>query len=168
MLRMVLASILLSLPLCVFSQSNIELVYSELKLRLPGQFTLIGALGDMGEQEDILVFRYGDKLGKNYIAFSDMTNDASIDYGCSINVFYNDLFSNNLDSRCNHENLDLMRKVFIENKEVSVWTINGYVLNYSSGKNKSFAFVSGRNGKLIGIESDFIDKKTYQNMLRDI
>ncbi|WP_198263144.1 hypothetical protein [sulfur-oxidizing endosymbiont of Gigantopelta aegis] len=122
----------------------------------------------MGGQDNILIFRYGNEKGKKYIAFTDMTNDITIEYGCAVNVFYNDLFSENKNTSCNLENLDIMRKTFIENKDVVVWKINNYILNYSSGKDKSFLFLSGRSGKLIKVDSDFIDKKIYKNIFKNI
>lgn len=168
MLKIALFIVLLALSSNTFSQANIELIYSDLKLSLPNNFMLIGALGDMGGQENILIFRYGNEKGKRYIALSDMTNDTSVEYGCSIGLFYNELFSDNKNTDCNNENLNIMRKVFIENKEIAVWAVNGYVLNYSAGKGKSFVFISGENGKLIGVESDFIDKRTYKNIFKNI
>jgi len=165
MLKTTLTTILLTLSLNVFSQPNIELIYSELKLSLPSEFTLIGHLEG---QEGFLVFRYGNEKGKRYIAFSDMTDDASIEYGCAVNVFFNDLFSDNRDTPCNSETLDIMREAFIENRETAVWRVNGYVLNYSSGEGKSFVFLSGENGKLLKVDSDFIDKKTFQDIFKHI
>ena len=165
MLKITLSMILLTLSLNVFPESNMEVIYSELKFNLPDNFTLIG---DMGGKDNILVFRYGDIKGKNYIAFTDMTNDNTIKYGCSASVFYNDLFSANSDTNCNIENLNIMRNAFIDNKEIVIWRINDYVLNYSSSKDKSFVFLSGKNGKLIKIDSDFIDKKAFKNIFKKL
>lgn len=165
MLKTILTATLLALSLNAFSQSDIELVYSELKLNLPADFTVIGHLGG---QDGFLVFRYGHEKGKKYIAFSDMTNDDSIEYGCSVSVFFNDLFSDNRNTPCNSETLKIMRKAFIEKSDVAVWMVNGYKLNYSSDKDKSFVFLSGENGKLIKIDSDFLDKKDYENIFKNI
>ena len=124
-------------------------------------------IGDVGGEDNILIIRYGSDKGKNYIAFTDMTNDKSLDYGCPIKVFFDDLFSGD-DSTCNAENLSIMRETFIDNKDVELWQVGGYTVRYSGGKNKSFAFVSAEDGKLVKVDSDFLKKERYKALLGDL
>jgi hypothetical protein len=51
---------------------------------------------------------------------------------------------------------------------VEVWKSGSYVVNYSGGNGKSFAFVSGEDGKLVKIDSDFLNKETYKKLLKDM
>ncbi len=165
MLKFILCLILSTLSVNVFSQPYTDLIYSDLKFTLPGNFTLIG---NFGGKDNILIFRYGNKKGRNYIAFTDMTNDKSIDYGCSSNIFYIDLFSKNSSTSCNKDEIKILSTVFVDNNEIATWKTKKYTLNYSSNHTKSFVFISGKNGKLIKIDSDFINKDDFKNMFKHI
>ncbi|HFB63994.1 MAG TPA: hypothetical protein ENJ60_00500 [Aeromonadales bacterium] len=165
MIKFILYLVLSTISINVFSQPYTELIYSELKFNLPGNFTLVG---DLGGKDNILIFRYGDKKGKNYIAFTDMTNDKSIDYRCSPSIFYMDLFSKNNNTRCNKEKINILNTVFIDNNEIITWKTEKYTLNYSSDHNKAFVFISGKDGKLIKIDSDFISRKEFKSMFEHI
>jgi len=165
MIKTVIVVSFLMLTLNACSQSDIELLYSDLKINLPGEFTLIG---NVGGNDNILIIRYGDEKGKKYVAFTDMTNDKSLDYGCPVKVFFEELFSGSNDSGCNAKNLSIFRETFVDNKEVEVWKAGSYIVNYSGGKGKSFVFVSGDDGKLVKVDSDFLKKEHYKKLLRDI
>ena len=164
MIKTTIATLFLMLTMSVHAEPEVELLYSDLKVKLPGQFTLIG---DVGGEDNILIIRYGSDKGKNYIAFTDMTNDKSLDYGCPIKVFFDDLFSGD-DSTCNAENLSIMRETFIDNKDVELWQVGGYTVRYSGGKDKSFAFISAEDGKLVKVDSDFLKKERYKTLLGDL
>lgn len=154
---------ILSLPAC--AQPRIKLVYSDLNFNLPSS---ISAMGDAGGEQNILIIRYGDVRGKNFIAFSDMTNDSSVDYGCPASDFFHGVFSDRASPTCNKDNMSLMRQVFVEGKQVESWSVNGYEIAYSKGDKKTFAFVIRDNGKLVKIDSDFISKDSLKEMLENL
>lgn len=162
MLRLVTLLFVFFLSLSACAQPRIKLVYSDLTFSLPGS---ISAMGDAGGGQNILIVRYGDVKGQNFIAFSDMTNDSSLDYGCPAAVFFRGVFSDSVDKACNKESLDIMRQVFVEGKDVASWSTKDYEIKYSKDHNKIFAFIIGGNGKLVKIDSDFISKDSLKRIL---
>lgn len=165
MFKAVIVSLSLIFAMSAYSQPDVELRYSDLKISLPSKFTLIG---DAGGSDNILIIRYGKEKGKKFIAFTDMANDKSIEFGCPVNVFFQDLFSGSDATSCNEKNLDIFRETFITNKDVEMWSVGNYVVNYSGGKDKSFAFISGKDGKLVKVDSDFLSKDDYKKLLKGI
>lgn len=143
------------------SANNIKLIYATLEFSIPSGFS---TLADLHNDENFLVFKYGTNKSADYLAFTNMTNDSSLEYGCLPYTFYNDLFSNANESQCNAESLTILRDVFINNATVDIWHYKHAQLNYSQKDGKSFVFLTTHNGKLIKIDSDFIIKQDLKNI----
>lgn len=161
----ILIFLLISSP--VFSQavnSSIELVYSGMKFRVPGDHVVIGS---MGGNDNFLVFRYSNELGKKYIAFTNMTNNSNINYKCEMSVFFNDAFNENKKSKCNQDELKAFKKIFLVNKDFGEWNNEKYSFFYTIGKKDSFLFIVDTNGKVVKIDSDFIDKQGLKHIVRE-
>lgn len=79
MFKIGLLAVALSLSLAVHAGNRIELVYSDLRFSIPAGFAVVG---DIGDSQNMLIFRYGDELGKRFLAFEDMTHDETVEYGC--------------------------------------------------------------------------------------
>lgn len=165
MARLYITALLLLFSLNAFSRQTIEFVYAGLRFSVPGNFT---ALGDAGGEQNILVFRYGDVRGKNFLAFADMTEDVTSDYGCSANVFFYSVFSGKKISECNQELIKAMRETLVAGKKIENWSTNDYAINYSADDDKAFVFISGENGKLIKIDSDFMGLDAFKKMLKGL
>ncbi len=151
----------------VFSQtidSSVELVYSGMKFRVPGDHVVIGS---MGGNDNFLVFRYTNEPGEKYIAFTIMTNNAKIDYKCEMNVFFNDVFNENKNSKCNRDELKAFKKIFLVNKNVGKWNNENYDFFYTIGKDDSFLFVVNKNGKVVKIDSDFMNKEGLKHIVHE-
>ncbi|MCP3675003.1 MAG: hypothetical protein GY829_11115, partial [Gammaproteobacteria bacterium] len=127
----ILIFILFSYP--VFSQSidsSVELVYSGMKFKVPSDHVVIGS---MGGNDNFLVFRYSNELGKKYIAFTIMTNNANIDYKCEMNSFFNDVFNENKKSTCNQDELKAFNNIFVVDKDFGKWNNKNNDFFYSIG-----------------------------------
>jgi len=148
-----------------FASSAVDLVYSDLKFEVPGEFSVIG---DAGGNQNILIFRYSDQRGKRFLAFSDMTNDETIDYGCPSYVFFSKVFDLSDNSSCNDDNIEIMRDTFVEGRDVEAWSINDYEVVYSGSGKKSYAFIIGNYGKLLKIDSDFLGIEAFRSILADL
>lgn len=79
------AVVALTLSFGVQAGNHVELVYSDLRFGIPAGFTVVG---DIGDSQNMLIFRYGDEPGKQFLAFTDMTNDQTVDYGCPAGTFF--------------------------------------------------------------------------------
>ncbi|MDY6943653.1 MAG: hypothetical protein SVU69_11670 [Pseudomonadota bacterium] len=149
----------------VFGAKYFDLKYSGLAFVLPSDFRVIG---DLGGQENILIFRYSEQKGKNYVAFTDMSNDKSLDYGCHVNEFFNILFSPIENSSCNEKTLRIMSETFVSGAQTNVWKSDNYIFNYSETEEKTFLFISGKDGKLVKIDSDFLDDGAYKQITKNL
>ena len=140
--------------------NNIELVYLGMKFKVPNNHMVIGSMGGI---DNFLVFRYGADNGKKYIAFTNMTND---NYICELNIILSDVFTENRNSRFNSNELELFTQTFLTNKEFGEWSNDQHRFFYTIGnKTGSFLFVINKNGKIIKIDSDFLDKEGLYNIV---
>lgn len=162
MLRVRLLFILQIISASVFANTDIELVYSDIRFKIPRNFS---AVGDSGDSQNILIFRYGDEPGKMFLAFSDLTNDKSINYGCPASIFFHNVFFDPDESGCDQDKIKLIKGSFVEGRSVERWSSNKYSIAYSSNKEKSYIFIIGDNGKLVKIDSDFLKKESFKRVV---
>jgi len=148
-----------------FSNATVELVYSDLRFDIPGDFSLVANIGD---SQNVLIFRYGDELGKRYLAFSDMSNDKTIDYGCPVAVFFEGVFSGPVNPGCNQQDLKVMQDVFVRDRRVERWDVGRYSVIYSDLNRKSYLFVIGGEEKLLRIGSDFLSYDALKRIVEGI
>jgi hypothetical protein len=157
----------LLLTSCASVSQDVDLIYSDTRLRIPGGYTIIGSK-DLGG--DMLAFRYGEVRGKDYIAISDKTDDASIDYGCRPAEFYNELFSPSDSTKCHTKELEVLREELLGDGLIKIWKAPGTTINYLDTKKDtgSFIFICYDNGKTIEINSDILAEGDYQKMLGEL
>lgn len=165
MLKFGFSILLLFFSINAFAKTNVELVYSDLRFKIPGNFSVVG---DAGDNQNILIFRYGDVLGKRFLAFSDMTNDQTINYGCPASIFFKHVFFVTEKSECNQDNVKIMQESFVEDRYVETWSENEYSIVYSGDKEKSYVFIIGDNGKLVKLDSDFLDNESFKKIVNGI
>lgn len=148
-----------------FAKTGVELVYSDLRFEIPGNFSVVG---DAGDNQNILIFRYGDELGKRFLAFSDMTNDKTINYGCPSSTFFKTVFFDTDKPECDQDNVKLMQESFVEGRDVERWSSGEYSIVYSGDKEKSYIFIIGDNGKLVKVDSDFLESESIKKVVKGI
>lgn len=148
-----------------FAKTNVELVYSDLRFEIPGNFSVVGHAGN---NQNILIFRYGDELGKRFLAFSDMTNDKTINYGCPVSTFFKGVFFNSDNPECDQDNIKLMQESFVEGRDVDKWSSGEYSIVYSGDNKKSYIFLIGDNGKLVKLDSDFLEGEAFKKVVKGI
>jgi hypothetical protein len=154
---------LLSLGCCgPATQSKAQLSYGGHLFAIPANASAILSTGD---EENILIFRYGADKGKRYLGFSDMAADRSLDWGCPLPVFWAAVFEDGADAGCNKEQIDAFHKVFVETQETGVWSGENMTVYYSIGAEHSFLFVSDKAGKALKIDTDFLTKKELQDLV---
>ena len=167
-MRIALLALLSILSLALQANNRVELVYSDLSFSIPASFTVVGAIDD---RQNLLVFRYSDESGKRFLAFADMTDDQTIEYGCAPGVFYTAVFFETGGSDCNQRAISGMQDNFINDRKVATWTQDSYAMAYSDHGKKAFLFIIGEDRGLIRIDSDFLDgeslKRITKNMSRE-
>lgn len=162
-------SILFALLLCscVTYAQDILLDHLGMTFNIPDGYHVIVST-DIGN--NMLAFVYGKEKGKKFIAFTDLTNDKAIDYGCAPGKFYTELFTPSGRTKCHKKELDILSKGFLDGGITKVWKSKSAILNYlrlSDGK-KSFVFVCGEDGRTIQVDSDFLTEDGFRGMFGDI
>lgn len=145
------------------SNVNVQLVYSGFDFLIPpGQ----SAVGSNGGEDNFLVFRYGEQKGKRYLAFTDMSNDLSIKYGCEAIDFFSEVFESNGNEKCNRNELVNFKKVFLLGAEIGVWKGGDATAYYTIGDSQSFVFLFGNN-RIIKIDTDFLTEGALKSVLAE-
>jgi hypothetical protein len=161
--------ILLALLLCscVAYSKNISLVYSEMRFNIPQGYNIIGSADLAG---GMLTFRYGNKKGKGYIAFTDITHESTSDYGCPTGEFYIELFAPSEITKCNKKLLDELSETLLKNRVKRVWETPNVVINYLESKNSSekIVFVCKKDGRTVQVDSDFLTEAGFRKMFTEI
>lgn len=165
MFRIGLALLALSLAFGVQARNRVDLVYSDLRFSIPAEFTVVG---DIGDSHNTLVFRYGDEPGKRFLAFANMTDDQTLDYGCPPGTFFKAVFFEKAAYDCDQTLIEAMQENFVSGRNVATWTQGRYFLAYSDDGVKAFLFVIGEDTKLLRIDSDFLDGESLKRIAEDI
>lgn len=165
MFRFILVAAALAFSSALHADNRIELVYSDLRFSIPAGFTLVG---DIGDSQNLLVFRYGDEPGKRFLAFADMTDDQTLDYGCAPGPFFRAVFFATAADKCDQALIKAMQDNFVTDQKVATWRQDSYSLAYSDHGKKAFLFVIGEDGELLRIDSDFLSGESLKQIAGDI
>jgi hypothetical protein len=162
-------SIFFLLLLCsrMINAQDMLLNHLGMTFSIPDGFSVIVS-SDMGN--NMLAFMYGEKKGKKFIAFTDLTNDTAIDYGCPPGQFYTELFSPTGRTKCHERELDILAEGFLKGGVTKVWKSQDATLNYLrfDEEEKTFVYICRADGRTIQIDSDFLTEDVFRGMLSDI
>lgn len=148
---------------CASSDNDrVDLRYSGFQFDVPRGAE---AIGSTGGKDNFLVLRYGQEKGKKYLAFTDMTNDDSVEYGCAPSKFYVAVFSADADADCNGEQVSAFRKVFMNDGEGSVWKGGDTAVYYTVASGMKYLFLVNEGGRVIKIDSDFLTERDLKKVV---
>ena len=145
----------------IASGKSFKLSYSGINVSIPAGQKAIGSAGGEG---NFLVFKFSEKAGKKYLAFTDITKDNSIKYGCDTNIFFSVLYKESANNTCNVEELAAYEHVFLKDTDHGIWVTGSIKAYYMVGKTQSFVFLFSKN-KIIKIDSDFLSKDQLKNII---
>jgi hypothetical protein len=154
---------LASLSACAQTNSDITAAYSGMKFQVPGSPVIVGSLGT---NNDILLIKYSDTVGKRYISFG---TENSLDTGeCGWNEFFEETLSEKDSYACNEASVRSFMRVFVDDADVGTWQIaDRTYYHFLSRQDPSFVFFQSSNGSLIKLESDFLDSEGFRRVLGD-
>lgn len=148
---------------CASSDNDrVDLRYSGFQFDVPRGAE---AIGSTGGKDNFLVLRYGQDKGKKYLAFTDMTNDESVEYGCAPAKFYVAVFSADADAGCNGEQISAFRKVFLTDGESAVWKGDNAVVYYAVSSGMKYLFLVKDGSRVIKIDSDFLSETDLKKVV---
>lgn len=153
MLKSILLICSLLVSTSAIASENIKFIYENAEFHIPAN---ISALASVGDEQNVIIVKYGDTAGQNFIGFTDMTKDSNIDFGCSTKQLIISTFGTTITGHCNQEGVLAMRANFVENSYVETWSINNHTVHYSRNKEKSFVFITDDTDKVFKIDSDFL------------
>lgn len=139
----------------IANPTKTDLLYNGHLFSVPQETFVIASLGG---NDNTLVLRYGPGKGKKYLVFAEMKNDENADYGCDQSVFFGTLFKASPGDGCNVEQLTAFKSVFVDGHDVGEWAGDKLTVYFSIGSEQSFLFAFDSAGKVIKIDTDFMDK----------
>lgn len=155
---------LVSLFACAQTAPHITAAYAGMKFQVPGSPVIVGSLG---ANNDILLIKYSDIVGKRYISFG--TENTLETGGCEWSDFFEATLSQQEAHGCGRASVESFRSVFVQGANAGIWKIADRAYYYFlSDQGASFVFFQSNNGNLIKLESDFLDSDGFRQMLSDI
>ncbi len=142
-------------------EQPVRFIYSGFDFYVPAGATVIGS---QGGPDNFTFFRYGDKKGKDYLAFTDITDEA-IDYGCKTKEFYAHLAGLSGPSTCSKQEIDSFNKVFVQGAEVGSWSGSDLTSYYFYKDDQAFLFVFSKD-KVIKIDTDHLSKSGLKSIIK--
>ncbi|MCL7943632.1 hypothetical protein [Marinobacter sp. ATCH36] len=153
-----------SLSACAQTNQYITAAYAGMKFQVPRSPVIVGSLG---VNNDILLIKYSDIIGKRYISFG--TENTLETGGCGWSNFFEATLSEKDNHSCAQASVASFKNVFVKGADAGAWKIEGQAYYYFlSDSNSSFVFFQSGNGNLIKLESDFLDSDGFRRMLGDI
>jgi len=165
MIRFFIISLLLLTlsPFSIAETNTTRFIYSSLDFYIPSNPTVVGSKAGY---DNFVFFRYGDEKGKRFLAFSNMTNDKSVNYGCSAENFYAKLIDENKDYSCNKTEIESFKKYFASNSETGKWNGDNFTSYYFYNIEKSFLFIFKDNTS-IKIDTNFLSLNELKDIVRN-
>lgn len=152
---------------CTACSKDVVLDYSEMRFHIPDGYSVIISTDLMN---GMLAFKYDAEKGKKFLAFSDVTNDSSIDYGCSPGEFYVELFEPTGATKCNKRALDAATKGLLNEGVAKTWKTSNIIIYYLKFKEgpESLAFVCKKDGRTVQVDSSFLTENDFRKMFEEI
>jgi hypothetical protein len=153
-----------SLSACAQTDQYITAAYAGMKFEVPGSPVIVGSLG---VNNDILLIKYSDTIGKRYITFG--TENTLETGGCGWSDFFEATLSGTDNHSCAQASVASFRNVFVKGSDAGTWKIEGRAYYYFlSDSESSFVFFQSGNDNVIKLESDFLDSDGFRRVLGDI
>jgi len=158
-------SFLLSLSCTASDQpQRTALIYDGYTFSIPDNPLLIASnAGD----ENLLILKYSAEKGKQYLSFSNINEDKSLNINCDAKIFFDYVFSEHAGNECNKDEIDSFKKIFITQQDTGTWRGKKMTIHYSISSEQSFMFAFGVDGKAIKIDTDFLSKSDLKNIIKD-
>ena len=140
-------------PVSNAATGGVELSYSGFDFHVPSGSL---AVASSGGQNNFLVLRYGPAKGKQYLAFTDMTHENAMLYGCKPVAYYPAVLGFTEPGGCNRVQIESFRQVFLQSDDKAVWQNNDEVrIFYTESSGMSYVFLL-TDRKVIKIDTDFM------------
>ncbi|EMP56299.1 hypothetical protein MSNKSG1_10508 [Marinobacter santoriniensis NKSG1] len=140
---------------------DITAAYAGMKFRVPGSPLIVGSIG---ANNDILLIKYSDSVGKRYISFS---TENTLEAGdCGWTEFFEATLSAKEIYGCDRASVESFKSVFVQGTDSGTWKIaNRAYYYFLSAQDPSFVFFQSKDGNLIKLESDFLDSDGFRAIL---
>ncbi|HBF06736.1 MAG TPA: hypothetical protein DHW71_04260 [Gammaproteobacteria bacterium] len=143
-------------------ENRIVAQYEEFKFNVPPSPQAVASIMD-GQ----LILRYGKRQGERYIAISQFNQDEYNLLGCTPEAFFTALEGTREQHGCNQDFLESFKWTFIKEKDYGIWAGDDYKIFYSvenNSLNTSFLFALTQDGRVIKLESDFLNKEELEQL----
>ncbi|WP_231363034.1 hypothetical protein [Thioalkalivibrio sp. ALR17-21] len=163
-----LASVALALSFTLMLASPNATSGDQLTLSYSGQQYLLPpnpvAIGSAGGKDNVLIIKYSEKSGKDYISLSrggDLETGA-----CSYPDFFRSTLDSQAEDSCANSAIDAFRRIFVADAETDVWEVSGHLHYYfRTADHGTFVFSVIDDHAIIVINTDFMEEQELRHAL---
>lgn len=163
-----LASLALALSLTLMLASPNAASGDQLTLSYAGQQYLLPpnpvAIGSAGGKDNVLIIKYSEKPGKDYITLS---RGGNLETGaCSYSNFFRSILDSQAEDGCADAAIDAFRRTFVADAETDVWEVAGHLHYYfRTADHGTFVFSVIDDHAVIVIDTDFMEEQELRHAL---
>jgi len=160
------AAILLASVSCR-SDEFVEVRYLGYIFKVPEGPSIVATTGD---ENNTLIFKYGEAQGTESILFSSNENDPLFDSfqkseGCDYPAFLDELFTQQENTVCDPQQLEAFSKVLLQGTEHGVWQGADMRIYFALGDDRSFLIFGGDDTRNVKIESGFLTEQQLRALV---
>ena len=124
------------------------------------------ASGFLGSENDTVVLKYGEDPGEGLVGFSIESEMAT--GGCDPEEFFKEVLGKT-EKGCDRLAVESFQHVFVENRDVGVWSGEDHNFYYFVGDPKTTVFFATRDSdnKILKVDTNFLTKKTLKRLFKE-
>lgn len=124
------------------------------------------AFGFLGSENDTIVLKYGDDPGEGLVGFSVESEMAT--GGCEPEEFFKEVLGK-AGNDCDRLAVESFQHIFVEDRDVGVWSGEGHNFYYFVGDPKTTVFFAARDSdnKILKVDTNFLTKKTLKKLFNE-
>ena len=124
------------------------------------------ASGFLGSENDTVVLKYGEDPGEGLVGFS-VESEMATD-GCDPEEFFKEVLGKT-EKGCDRLAVESFQHVFVEDRDVGVWSGEDHNFYYFVGDPKITVFFATRDSdkKILKVDTNFLTKKTLKRLFKE-
>tara|TARA_R110000823_G_C15836843_1_gene490771 strand:- start:70 stop:573 length:504 start_codon:yes stop_codon:yes gene_type:complete len=124
------------------------------------------ASGFLGSENDTIILKYGEDPGEGLVGFS-VESEMATD-GCDPEEFFKEVLGKT-EKGCDRLAVESFQHVFVEDRDVGVWSGEDHNFYYFVGDPKITVFFATRDSdkKILKVDTNFLTKKTLKRLFKE-
>ena len=124
------------------------------------------ASGFLGSENDTIILKYGEDPGEGLVGLS-VESEMATD-GCDPEEFFKEVLGKT-EKGCDRLAVESFQHVFVEDRDVGVWSGEDHNFYYFVGDPKTTVFFATRDSdkKILKVDTNFLTKKTLKRLFKE-